>query len=107
MPLDGGTGRRAGRRDLPGHGLSSDWLFGDEDGRDAKAWWPGEFGQNADGTPGAEGYEPGMELRGKYVSSGRRCARGSLSKQVIAKYGLDDDAERGEVRPRDEGNLGG
>ena len=47
----------------------------------------GEFGKNADGNPGPS-YEPGMELHGKYVflSEG---VRGSLSKQVIAKFGLD------------------
>ncbi len=46
----------------------------------------GEFGKNPDGTPG-EGYEPGMELHGKYVflSEG---VRGSLSKEVMAKYDL-------------------
>ena len=46
----------------------------------------GEFGRNADGTEGPA-YEPGMELLGKYVflSEG---VRGSLSKQVIAKYDL-------------------
>ncbi|WP_425100937.1 electron transfer flavoprotein-ubiquinone oxidoreductase [Tropicibacter sp. S64] len=51
----------------------------------------GEFGKNADGTPG-DGYEPGMELLGKYVflSEG---VRGSLSKQVIEKYGLSDGKE--------------
>ncbi len=51
----------------------------------------GEFGLNADGTPG-DAYEPGMELHGKYVflSEG---VRGSLSKEVIAKYALDKDAE--------------
>ena len=51
----------------------------------------GEFGKNPDGTPGPS-YEPGMEVLGKYVllSEG---ARGSLSKQVIAKYALDKDAE--------------
>ncbi len=46
----------------------------------------GEFGRNPDGTPGPS-YEPGMELRGKYVflSEG---VRGSLAKQVIAKFDL-------------------
>ncbi|MEP1538628.1 MAG: electron transfer flavoprotein-ubiquinone oxidoreductase [Paracoccaceae bacterium] len=46
----------------------------------------GEFGLNADGTP-SDGYEPGMELHGKYVflSEG---VRGSLSKEVIAKFDL-------------------
>ena len=46
----------------------------------------GEFGKNPDGTP-SDGYEPGMELHGKYVflSEG---VRGSLSKQVLEKYDL-------------------
>ncbi len=46
----------------------------------------GEFGLAEDGTPGPN-YEPGMELLGKYVflSEG---VRGSLSKEVIAKYDL-------------------
>ena len=51
----------------------------------------GEFGRNSDGSIG-EGYEPGMELRGKYVMLGEG-VRGSLSKQVIARFGLDADAE--------------
>jgi electron-transferring-flavoprotein dehydrogenase len=46
----------------------------------------GEFGKQADGTPGPN-YEPGMELHGKYVLLGEG-VRGSLSKQVIAKYDL-------------------
>ena len=41
----------------------------------------GEFGLNADGTP-SDGYEPGMELHGKYVFLGEG-VRGSLSKQVF------------------------
>jgi len=46
----------------------------------------GEFGKEADGSMGPN-YEPGMELRGKYVflSEG---VRGSLSKEVMAKYNL-------------------
>ncbi len=46
----------------------------------------GEFGKNSDGTPGPN-YEPGMELRGKYVLLGEG-VRGSLSKQVMAKFEL-------------------
>ena len=51
----------------------------------------GEFGKNPDGTPGPS-YEPGMELHGKYVflSEG---VRGSLSKEVIAKYDLSKGKE--------------
>ncbi|SFR97270.1 electron transfer flavoprotein-ubiquinone oxidoreductase [Yoonia litorea] len=51
----------------------------------------GEFGKNADGTPGPS-YEPGMELHGKYVFLGEG-VRGSLSKQVIAKFGLDTKSD--------------
>ena len=47
----------------------------------------GEFGKNADGTPGPS-YEPGMILNGKYVMLSEG-VRGSLSKEVIAKYNLD------------------
>ncbi len=46
----------------------------------------GEFGKNADGTPGAA-YEPGMELRGKYVLLAEG-VRGSLAKEAMAKYEL-------------------
>ncbi|WP_343116548.1 electron transfer flavoprotein-ubiquinone oxidoreductase [Ostreiculturibacter nitratireducens] len=46
----------------------------------------GEFGRNPDGTPGPS-YEPGMILRGKYVFLAEG-VRGSLSKQVMAKYEL-------------------
>ncbi|MFV0335275.1 MAG: electron transfer flavoprotein-ubiquinone oxidoreductase [Tropicimonas sp.] len=51
----------------------------------------GEFGRQADGTPGPS-YEPGMVLNGKYVflSEG---VRGSLARQVIAKYALDADCD--------------
>jgi electron-transferring-flavoprotein dehydrogenase len=51
----------------------------------------GEFGRNPDGTPGPS-YEPGMELHGKYVflSEG---VRGSLAKEVIAKYDLQKGKE--------------
>ena len=51
----------------------------------------GEFGRNPDGSIG-DGYEPGMELHGKYVFLGEG-VRGSLSKEVIAKYDLSKDKE--------------
>ncbi|MDP3341578.1 electron transfer flavoprotein-ubiquinone oxidoreductase [Frigidibacter sp.] len=46
----------------------------------------GEFGKNPDGSIG-DGYEPGMELLGKYVflSEG---VRGSLAKEVMARFEL-------------------
>ena len=51
----------------------------------------GEFGKEADGSHGAS-YEPGMELHGKYVFLGEG-VRGSLAKQVIAKYDLQKGKE--------------
>jgi electron-transferring-flavoprotein dehydrogenase len=51
----------------------------------------GERGLNPDWTPGPA-YEPGMELRGKYVFLAEG-VRGSLSKQVIAAFGLSRDSE--------------
>ena len=51
----------------------------------------GEFGLNADGSK-SDGYEPGLELHGKYIflSEG---VRGSLSKKVIEKFKLDKDSQ--------------
>ena len=51
----------------------------------------GEFGLTREGEPGPA-YEPGMELRGRYVMLAEG-ARGSLSKQAIAKFGLDEGRE--------------
>ena len=51
----------------------------------------GEFGRNGDGTQGPN-YEPGMELHGKYVFLAEG-VRGSLSKQVIARYDLSAGRE--------------
>ena len=51
----------------------------------------GEFGKNADGTPGPN-YEPGMELHGKYVFLGEG-VRGSLAKEVMAKFNLSQGKE--------------
>jgi electron-transferring-flavoprotein dehydrogenase len=67
----------------------SEIIYGDNG--EVKGVVAGEFGKNPDGTP-SDAYEPGMELHGKYVffSEG---ARGSLSKEVIAKYGLDADCD--------------
>ena len=67
----------------------SEVIYGDKG--EVKGVVAGEFGKNPDGTPGP-GYEPGMELHGKYVflSEG---VRGSLSKEVIAKYDLSTGKE--------------
>ncbi len=71
-------------------GMACSELVYNDDGS-LKGVVAGEFGKNEDGTPGPS-YEPGMELHGKYVflSEG---VRGSLSKEVIAKYGLADDCD--------------
>ncbi|MCP5086937.1 MAG: electron transfer flavoprotein-ubiquinone oxidoreductase [Rhodobacteraceae bacterium] len=68
---------------------ASELVYGEND--EVKGVVAGEFGRNPDGTEGPS-YEPGMELHGKYVflSEG---VRGSLSKQVIAKYNLDANSD--------------
>jgi len=67
----------------------SELVFG-ENG-EVKGVVAGEFGKEPDGSIG-DNYEPGMELLGKYVflSEG---VRGSLSKEVIAKYDLSKGYE--------------
>ena len=71
-------------------GMACSELVYGEDG-EVKGVVAGEFGRNPDGTPGP-GYEPGMELHGKYVflSEG---VRGSLTKEVMAKYDLQKGKE--------------
>jgi len=66
-------------------GMSCSELVYGENG-EVKGVVAGEFGKNPDGTPG-DGYEPGMELHGKYVFLGEG-VRGSLTKEVLAKYDL-------------------
>ncbi len=56
------------------------------DGERVKGVVAGEFGKTPDGTPGP-GYEPGMELHGRYVFLAEG-ARGHLSKEVIGKLDL-------------------
>ncbi|RIK87074.1 MAG: electron transfer flavoprotein-ubiquinone oxidoreductase [Hyphomicrobiales bacterium] len=51
----------------------------------------GDMGIERDGTRGPN-YAPGMELLGKYVLIGEG-VRGSLAKQLIAKFGLSDGRE--------------
>lgn len=52
----------------------------------------GEFGRGREDNTDSAGYEPGMELHGKYVFLAEG-ARGSLSKQAIAKFDLDADCD--------------
>ncbi|MEE2567474.1 electron transfer flavoprotein-ubiquinone oxidoreductase [Hyphobacterium marinum] len=51
----------------------------------------GDFGVAKDGSQ-KDGYQPGMELRGKYVLIAEG-ARGSLAKRLIADYGLSEGRE--------------
>lgn len=51
----------------------------------------GEMGIGKDGQP-KDSYEPGMELVGKYVLIAEG-VRGSLAKQLTAKYNLDADSD--------------
>ena len=95
-------------------GMSCSELVYGENG-EVKGVVAGVFGLEADGSYG-ENTEPGMELHGKYVflSEG---VRGSLSREVIAKYELDAECdvpkfgigmkEIWEVKPEnhDEGSV--
>ncbi|MDP4991662.1 MAG: NAD(P)/FAD-dependent oxidoreductase, partial [Marivita lacus] len=67
----------------------SEIVYGDNG--EVKGVVAGEFGRQSDGTPGP-GYEPGMELLGKYVflSEG---VRGNLAKEVIEKFDLSKGKE--------------
>ncbi|MEM1382146.1 MAG: electron transfer flavoprotein-ubiquinone oxidoreductase [Pseudomonadota bacterium] len=71
-------------------GMAASALVKDEAGA-VKGVIAGEFGLNPDGTPG-DGYEPGMELHGRYVLIAEG-VRGSLAKQVIADYDLAEGRE--------------
>ncbi len=51
----------------------------------------GELGVARDGTRKAD-YQPGMELRGRYTLFAEG-ARGSLSKQLMARFGLEEGRE--------------
>ncbi|HVP84028.1 MAG TPA: electron transfer flavoprotein-ubiquinone oxidoreductase [Rhizomicrobium sp.] len=51
----------------------------------------GDMGIGKDGNP-RDGFTRGMELRGKYTLFGEG-ARGSLSKTLIARFGLDKDRD--------------
>ena len=65
----------------------SQLVYGDNG--EVKGVVAGEMGLAADGTQGPN-YEPGMELHGKYVFICEG-VRGSLAKELIAKYDLSKD----------------
>ncbi|MFT8951765.1 MAG: electron transfer flavoprotein-ubiquinone oxidoreductase [Gluconobacter sp.] len=68
-------------------GMAASEVVYDDQGRVAGVV-AGEFGKNPDGTPG-DAYEPGMELRGKYVFFAEG-ARGSLAHQLMDRFALSE-----------------
>ena len=68
-------------------GMAASEIVYDEQGRVAGVV-AGEFGKNPGGTPG-DAYEPGMELRGKYVFFAEG-ARGSLARQLMDRFALSE-----------------
>ena len=76
----------------PGMAASAPVFAKDEQGGDRLVGVvAGEFGIGKDGKPGPS-YEPGIELRGKYVFIGEG-VRGSLAKGLKAKFGLGKNAD--------------
>ena len=73
---------------FPGMAASA-LVFGEDGG--VRGIVAGEFGLDKDRRPGPN-YEPGMELRGKYVFLAEG-ARGSLSREAIVRFGLANGRE--------------
>jgi electron-transferring-flavoprotein dehydrogenase len=71
-------------------GMSASEIVWGENG-EVRGVVAGEFGLDANREPGPN-YEPGMELLGKYVFLAEG-VRGSLSKQVITRFGLSEGRE--------------
>ena len=65
----------------------------------------GDMGVGKDGHH-KPGFARGMELRGKYTVFAEG-ARGSLTKALIARYGLGATQRAAEIRPRAQGTLAG
>ena len=66
---------------------ASEILFGDEN--EVRGIITGDMGVDKDGKE-KDSFMPGMELRAKYTLFAEGC-RGHLGKQLISKYGLDQD----------------
>ena len=66
---------------------ASEILFGDES--EVRGIITGDMGVGKDGKE-KDSFMPGMELRAKYTLFAEGC-RGHLGKQLISKYGLDED----------------
>ena len=85
-------------------GMAASEVLYREDGS-VKGVVAGVFGIAKDGTHKAD-YQPGMELRGKYVFIAEG-VRGSLAKELIAQVRPRRGPRAAEVRHRHEGALGG
>ena len=72
-------------------GMACSELVYDENGA-VKGVVAGEFGRGREDKTDGDGYEPGMELHGKYVFLAEG-ARGSLTKQVTEKFELDANCD--------------
>jgi electron-transferring-flavoprotein dehydrogenase len=71
-------------------GMAASEVLFDENGA-VKGVVAGVFGIDKDGNKGAD-YQPGVELLAKYTFIGEG-VRGSLAKQLIAKFGLAENSE--------------
>ncbi|MBX3597076.1 MAG: electron transfer flavoprotein-ubiquinone oxidoreductase [Rhizobiaceae bacterium] len=74
-------------------GFAAAGLLFNEDGA-VTGVYTGDMGVERDGSQGPN-FAPGMALMGKYVLIGEG-ARGSLAKQLIAKYGLSEGRDPGK-----------
>jgi electron-transferring-flavoprotein dehydrogenase len=83
----GGQAEALGVEIYPGFAASEVLI---EDGR-VVGVATGDMGVEKDGSHGAN-YQPGMELRANYTLFGEGC-RGSMTKQVQAKFGLREGAD--------------
>ena len=63
------------------------------------------MGIGRDGKP-KDSFTRGMELHGKYTLFAEG-ARGSLTKQLIAKFDLDEGSRAAEIRHRPQGDVAG
>ena len=96
----GNRPRRSGSRSIPGFAAAE---LLEEDGR-IVGIATGDMGIGKDGDP-TDNFQRGMELRARYTLFAEGC-RGSLSKQLIRRFHLRDDACSADLRDRHQGAVG-
>ena len=101
LPLAGAKAEELGVEIYPGF-AASEVLYGDNG--EVLGVATGDMGVGRDGKP-KDSFTRGMELRGKYTLFAEG-ARGSLSKQLIARYKLDAGGAA-EIRHRHQGAVAG